>query len=147
MRVPLFVRWPGHLKPDTVVKPLAAHVDLLPTIAELCGVRDLKTLPLDGKSLAPLLTAQAPDWPDRMIFARTVGWRSVLSFNEPVVRDLHTLGKTVRTQRWRAVNEGVGWQLYDMPAEELIQRLLNHNASIDLLTAAAMGRIDLIQGE
>ena len=52
-----------------------------------------------------------------MIFARTAGWRTVLSFNEPVVRDLQTLGKTVRTQRWRAVNEGDGWNLYDMSSD------------------------------
>jgi arylsulfatase A len=115
MRVPLFVQWPGHFPPGKVVKPIAAHVDLLPTIAELCGVTNPKTLPLDGKSLVPLLTGQVQTWPDRMIFARTAGWRSVLEFNEPVVRDLHTLGKTVRTQRWRTVNEDGSWQLYDMP--------------------------------
>ena len=114
MRVPLFVRWPGRLEPGRIVKPIAAHVDLLPTIAELCGVTNPQTLPLDGRSLVPLLTGQAKDWPDRMIYARTAGWRSVLSFTEPVVRDLHTLGKTVRTQRWRATNEGEAWQLYDM---------------------------------
>lgn len=114
MRVPLFVRWPGHLQPGKVIQRIAAHVDLLPTIAELCGVENPKTLPLDGKSLVPLLNGESSNWPDRMIFARTSGWRSVLSFNEPVVTDLHTLGKTVRTQRWRVVNEGDGWQLYDM---------------------------------
>ncbi len=117
MRVPLFVRWPGHFEPNRVVKPIAAHVDLLPTIAELCGVAHPKTLPLDGKSLVPLLTGKIQTWPDRMIFARTSGWRSVLSFNEPLVRDLHTLGRTVRTQRWRAVNDGDEWQLYDMRAD------------------------------
>jgi len=121
MRVPLFVRWPGRFKADTTVKPIAAHVDLLPTIAELCGVANPETLPLDGRSLVPLLTHRGGDWPDRTIFARTAGWRSVLSFTEPAVRDLHTIGKTVRTQRWRAVDDGEGWQLYDMwndPSQE-----------------------------
>ncbi|MFV2070313.1 MAG: sulfatase-like hydrolase/transferase [Pirellulales bacterium] len=122
MRVPLFVRWPGHFKPDTVVRPIAAHVDLLPTIAELCGAANLKTLPLDGKSLVPLLTGEVRGWPDRMIFARTSGWRSVLSYDQPVVQDLHTLGRTVRTQRWRAVHDGDRWQLYDMPGDPSEQR-------------------------
>lgn len=117
MRVPLFVRWPGHFREGRVVRPIAAHVDLLPTIAELCGVTELKTLPLDGKSLVPLLSDEATEWPDRMIFARTSGWRTVLTFTEPVVRDLQTLGKTVRTQRWRAVNEGDRWSLFNMPAD------------------------------
>ena len=115
MRVPLFVRWPGRFEPGTLVEPIAAHVDLLPTIAELCGVRELKTLPLDGRSLVPLLAGDTGDWPDRMVFARTSGWRSVLRYDAPVVRDLHTLGRTVRTPRWRAVDDGDGWQLYDMP--------------------------------
>ncbi len=126
MRVPLFVRWPDHLQPGKMVEQIAAHVDLLPTIAELCGVRELKTLPLDGRSLVPLLSEHATPgtavWPDRMIFARTAGWRSVLSFTEPLVRDFHTVGKTVRTKRWRAVNEGDRWQLYDMdndPSEQM----------------------------
>ncbi len=122
MRVPLFVRWPGHFQPGRVIEPIAAHVDLLPTIAELCGVAEPKTLPLDGRSLVPLLAGDAADWADRIIFARTAGWRTVLNFNEPVVRDLQTLGKTVRTQRWRAVNEGDGWSLYDMPADPSQER-------------------------
>ena len=114
MRVPLFVRWPGRLKAGTVVKQIAAHVDLLPTISQMCGVETPRTLPLDGVDLGPLLTGKARDWPERMIFARTAGWQSVLSFTDPVVKDLHTRGTTVRTQRWRAANEGKGWQLYDM---------------------------------
>lgn len=138
MRVPLFVRWPGHFPSNIVVKPIAAHVDLLPTIAQLCGVTDLNTLPLDGRSLVPLLTGEMSEWPDRMIFARTSGWRSVLSYNEPVVRDLHTLGKTVRTQRWRAVDEGDGWSLYDMPADPSQQQDVagDHRDVVARLSAA-----------
>jgi arylsulfatase A len=138
MRVPLFVRWPGKFEPGLVVKPIAAHVDLLPTIAELCGVNEPETLPLDGRSFVPLLTGQVDQWPDRMIFARTAGWRSVLSYNEPVVRDLHTLGKTVRTQRWRAVDTGEGWQLYDMANDPAQQRDVagDHRDELARLAAA-----------
>ena len=116
-RVPAFFRWPGHFEAGRVVRPIAAHVDLLPTLAELCGIDSPRTLPLDGRSLVPLLQGETTDWPDRMLFARTAGWRSVLSYTEPVVRDLGTTGKTVRTQRWRAVEEGEGWQLYDMETD------------------------------
>ncbi|MCB1121220.1 MAG: arylsulfatase [Verrucomicrobiae bacterium] len=115
MRVPLFLRWPGQFEAGKVVRQIGAHVDLLPTIAELCGINSPNTLPLDGKSLVPLIMGDDRDWPDRMIYARTAGWRSVLTYNEPVVRDLGTIGKTVRTQRWRAVQEEEGdWQLYDI---------------------------------
>jgi len=122
MRVPLFVRWPGRLETGRVVRPIAAHVDLLPTIAELCGVANPRTLPLDGRSLVPLLTGEARDWPDRMIFARSPGWRRMVSYRDPVITDLQPYAGTVRTQRWRAVNQRDGWQLYDIENDPSQQR-------------------------
>ena len=117
MRVPMFVRWPGHFKADTVVESIGAHVDLLPTIAELCGVNDPATLPLDGVSLLPLLSGDATDWPDRMIFSRSAGWRRMAEYREPVIENLKPYAGTVRTQRWRAVNLESSWELYDMAAD------------------------------
>jgi len=103
VRVPLFVRWPGHIEPGHEVSQIASHIDILPTIAEWCGAQ--LAAPhrrrLDGVSLAPLLTGRAGDWPDRMIFTHHHRSRR----------------GAVRTQRWRAVNEGRGWQLFDMPAD------------------------------
>ncbi len=69
-RVPCFVRWPGRVRAGTTIKQIAAHIDLLPTIAEICGVKRPRTLPLDGKSLLPLLVNQVSSWPDRMLFER-----------------------------------------------------------------------------
>ena len=114
VRVPLFVRWPGKTKPDTVVSQIAAHVDLLPTIVELCGAEMPNTRPLDGVSLVPLLFGKAGDWPERMIFTRIAGWKRLVSYVEPVITDLQAFPGAVRTQRWRAVNEGTGWELFDM---------------------------------
>jgi arylsulfatase A-like enzyme len=37
-RVPLFVRWPGVIPSGTVIRPIAKHVDLFPTLRELCGL-------------------------------------------------------------------------------------------------------------
>jgi arylsulfatase A-like enzyme len=118
MRVPMFVRWPGRFEADVVVESIGAHVDLLPTIAELCGVTNPRTSPLDGVSLMPLLTGDIEeDWPERMIFARSAGWRRMADYREPVIEDLKPYAGTVRTQRWRAVNQGQRWELYDMPAD------------------------------
>ncbi len=106
IRVPLFVRWPGRIEPGTVVRPIAAHIDLLPTIVELCGVPLPDGLRLDGVSLAPLLAGKAADWPDRMIFTH----RSRGAEVKPTVG-------SVRVQRWRAVSYGKRWELYDMLAD------------------------------
>ncbi len=121
VRVPLFIRWKGKTKQNHIVKNLTAHIDLLPTIAELCGIKKLKTKPLDGQSLVPLLfpetdSLQNNQWQkDRMIFARNPGWKSLVGFDKPVVESVKVrFPGAVRTNKWRAVNEGNGWQLYDM---------------------------------
>ena len=94
-----FIRWPGHIAPGTEVKPIAAHIDLLPTLVELTGVPMIETKPLDGVSLVPLLTGHADGWPERMIF--------VVQGNRGAVR----------TQQYRLVVEGRKPQLYDMLAD------------------------------
>ncbi|MFC1734660.1 sulfatase-like hydrolase/transferase [Candidatus Hydrogenedentota bacterium] len=38
MRVPMIVRWPGHIKPGTVTDDLISFVDLAPTVLSLAGV-------------------------------------------------------------------------------------------------------------
>src|SRR4029079_19624595 len=51
-RVPLIVRWPAGVKPATS-DAVACSVDLLPTLAELCGISVGHNV--DGVSLASLL--------------------------------------------------------------------------------------------
>ena len=103
IRVPLFIRWPGHIKPGTSISHIAAHIDLFATIIELCDIPMPKTLPQDGLSLVPLLKGKPESWPDRMIF----------TFRTPRGQTDNILG-SVRTQRWRAVKEIKQWELYDM---------------------------------
>ena len=55
IRVPLFVKWPGNIEPGTVVNEIAAHIDLLPTLMELCNLPIPSHLQLDGISLEPVL--------------------------------------------------------------------------------------------
>ena len=103
VRVPLFMRWPGHLDAGRVVRQITAHIDLFPTLIDLTGVPMPETLPLDGVSLAPLLKGEERDWPERTHFTH---WRrGAGSRIDP---------GAVRTTRWRAVVTEEGWQLYDM---------------------------------
>lgn len=98
VRSPLFVRFPGRVKPGTRIPQIAAAIDLLPTLADLCGVPLTSKKPLDGKSLRPLLegSTAAANWPDRMIFST---WNKRTS---------------VRTQQYRLDHTGA---LYDMAAD------------------------------
>jgi arylsulfatase A-like enzyme len=109
-RVPFFLRWPARFKEARLVKPIAAHIDLFPTLVELCGVPLPKTLPQDGRSLVPLLAGKEADWPERVLFTQ-----------HQLPRDSSRLTGALRTAQYRLVNEGRGWELFDMtndPAQQ-----------------------------
>lgn len=96
VRAPLLMRWPGHVRKGAKLTQIAGAIDLLPTLADLAGVKVASTKPLDGKSLKPLLTTEGTGWPDRMIFS------------------LQAKRISVRTQQYRLDPTGA---LYDMVAD------------------------------
>jgi len=55
IRVPCFMRWPNGFSAASVRTQIAAHVDLLPTIADACGVSLPPGRTLDGTNLMPIL--------------------------------------------------------------------------------------------
>ena len=67
IRVPCFVRWPGQF-PARDIEPIAAHIDIVPTILEACGVRPPADVKIDGLSLLPLLRSEQVEWPDRTLY-------------------------------------------------------------------------------
>jgi len=67
MRVPLFMKWGNNFEAGKVIKPITSHMDLLPTILDLCNVPHDKTVQLDGKSLVSLIN-EIPKWPDRQFY-------------------------------------------------------------------------------
>ncbi|WP_152051702.1 arylsulfatase [Tautonia marina] len=107
-RVPMFLRWPGTLTPGTTVSQIAAHIDVMPTILDLCGVEPPEGVDFDGVSLIPLLDGFEPDWPDRMLFTNQC---------RPIPEDGSPLPGSVRTQRFRYVRERDSEQLYDLVAD------------------------------
>jgi hypothetical protein len=96
VRSPFFIRWPGRIKPGTTIPRIAGAIDLLPTLADLCGVPLVGDKTLDGVSIKPLLLGPATDWPERMLFN---AWRGRVS---------------VRTQQYRLDSRG---KLFDIDAD------------------------------
>ena len=93
VRSPLMVRWPAKVKPGTVVTPVAAAVDLYPTLIDLAGIQRVGEKPFDGISLSPWLLRSNDAAPDRVLFQ-------------------HWNGRTsARDQRFRLDASG---QLFDM---------------------------------
>jgi hypothetical protein len=91
-----YLRWPAKLPAGHTVTLIAGAIDLLPTLTSLAGIPRVGDQPLDGRDLSPLLTKQAVDWPDRLIFT---AWNQNIS---------------VRTQTHRLDNAG---QLFDLVAD------------------------------
>jgi arylsulfatase B len=107
-RVPCFIHWPnGHWGPPGDIDRLTAHVDLLPTLIDLCGLTTPKRghLPFDGRSLAPLLKDPSASWEDRTLFMHMQNTR------EKPVKGMNAL---VATATWRLIN---GRELYDIKAD------------------------------
>lgn len=105
-RVPCFMRWPARFKQPRLIPQIAMHIDLFPTLMELCGLSMPKTLPIDGRSLVPLLDNKAEGWPERELFTQHM-----------LAGPKGNRAAAVRTQQYRAVMQGKGWQLYDMLAD------------------------------
>lgn len=68
IRVPCFVRWPGKFAGGRKVDPVAAHIDLTPTLLEIAAVSKPAALKFDGVSLLRLLKGEPGNWPDRTLF-------------------------------------------------------------------------------
>lgn len=68
IKLPLFVTWPSRLLPGKKCEQIVSHIDVFPTVLEMCGVASPHNRHLDGRSLLPLMENRAADWPDRTLF-------------------------------------------------------------------------------
>jgi arylsulfatase A-like enzyme len=68
IRVPCFVQWPAALRGPARIDPIAAHIDIVPTVLAACGVKTPDGVSLDGVNLMPLLRGETENWPDRTLF-------------------------------------------------------------------------------
>lgn len=70
-RIPLMFRWKGKILPGVDREHLVCSgVDILPTIAELCGLSAPENW--EGSSLRPLMTGQAKTWRDHIVIENSL---------------------------------------------------------------------------
>lgn len=67
-RVPFFFKYPALTKASKSIETMSAHIDVLPTLAELCHVDLPKNRTIDGKSLLPLIVGKKINWSERPLF-------------------------------------------------------------------------------
>ena len=68
VRVPFYINYPEGFAGNRDVMSSAAHIDVLPTLAEICGLQLPEDRKIDGRSLLPLLKEEPSGWEDRALF-------------------------------------------------------------------------------
>ncbi|RMD85340.1 MAG: sulfatase [Candidatus Dadabacteria bacterium] len=68
MRVPLLVRWPGHIAAGLRIDAPAMNIDIFPTFLWLAGLEGPRDRVIDGRSLWPLLSGQTVESPHEVLF-------------------------------------------------------------------------------
>ena len=73
-RVPLILRWPGHVRGGTVCDDLVNGTDILPTLCELSGASVPTDRLIDGVSIVPMLEGRPVTRPIPACWASPVGY-------------------------------------------------------------------------
>jgi len=107
LRLPMVMRWPGRIKPGTVVTQPITHLDCYPTLLALAGVPLPQGVTLRGRNFLPLVEGRQVEW-DNDLYAeysthqqsqphmrmyRTPQWKLVRDFLNPERDELYNLGK------------------------------------------------------
>jgi len=104
-RVPFFMHWPaGKLDTPRDIDTLTAHIDVLPTLMDLCGLEIPMDYSFDGRSLSPLIYGNPTPWVER----------AIITDSQRVVDPVKWKDSSTMSQRWRLVN---GKELYDIVAD------------------------------
>jgi len=104
-RVPLFVYWPaGKIDKGRDADTLCAHIDIQPTLIDLCGLKRPTGPQMDGSSLKPVLYGDDKALRDRILFVHS----------QRIAHPEKWRFTAVMTQKWRLVSGG---KLYDMQAD------------------------------
>ena len=99
VRSPLIIRWPGTIGSGSKINEIAGAIDLLPTLADMAGIKYQTQKPLDGVSLKSLLLKEKTVWNDRQIFS---------SWNENI---------SVRSQKYRLDYHGKLFNMIKDPGQ------------------------------
>jgi len=101
-RVPFFIRWnAGNLAGGRDINRISAHIDVLPTLQELCGLHGDPDSRPDGISLVPLFYNTSENWPERSLIVDSQRLQNIVKWKSSAVMDDH----------WRLIN---GTELYNM---------------------------------
>ena len=120
-RVASFWHWPESIQGGRDVSVLTAHIDIVPTLAEILDIplTDELKAQVDGRSLWPLLKDANADWPDRTLVTHIGRWE------RGKAEDAKFQHFSIRDARFTLVNN---IELYDLKADpgEQTNVIANH---------------------
>jgi arylsulfatase len=111
-RVPSFWRWPSGFAGGKDCNALTAHIDILPTLAEITGAKLPENVRLDGRSFAPLLQNPKAEWPDRILFTHVGRWERGKAADSKFDKC------SVRNDQFQLVNNSELYDLKNDPSEK-----------------------------
>lgn len=107
-KVPFFISWPdGNIEHEGKSNDLVAHVDLLPTLAELANIPFTAKKVLDGKSMAATLKGKETDT-ERMLVVDTQRNQLPEKGRNPAVMQ----------GEWRLVNGNELYNIFEDPGQQ-----------------------------
>ncbi|MFV0605953.1 MAG: sulfatase [Niabella sp.] len=121
LKVPCIISWPGKTQPGTVCNKLLTTMDVLPTIAEICGAK-MPVKKIDGMSFKKTLLGDRLATPrdefayyydkNNLKAVRKGKWKLVLPANSLTYGSPATIGKDRHPGVYATVNVPLG--LYDL---------------------------------
>jgi uncharacterized sulfatase len=120
IRVPLLVRWPGVVKPGSVVDDSVSNLDMFPTLLAMAGVAAPADVKQHGVDITPLLRGET--MPPRDLFGQYDLHNSGLAYMRMIRTGDHAW-KLVRHHLANGLNE-----LYDLKNDPHEQKNLYNNA-------------------
>jgi uncharacterized sulfatase len=148
IRVPLLIRWPGVVKPETDIAEPVSNIDTFASVLGMLKVKPPEKVKQEGMDFSPLLRGQKVSWRDAifgqydlhntglayMRMVRTADWKLVRHHHANFLDELYNLKD----------DPGETKNLYNVPAQrkvrdQLQERLTAWQRSIDdpLLKTAA----------
>jgi arylsulfatase A len=107
IRVPLIVRWPGRIKPETVSEFTGYFPDVMPTLAELSGAT-IHLPKTDGISIVPTLLGKAGQPKHEFLYWEAAGANQGVN------------SQAIRWGEWKAIRTRPAgkWELYNLKQDE-----------------------------
>jgi len=124
VRSPLWLHWPARFAAGSQCDRLAAHIDLMPTILDACGVAVPPELKLDGVSLLPALEGRDVARPERLLVLQSHRGDVPVRYHHFMIRD----------ERWKLLHaSGFGRERFDgEPQFELYDVLSDPTESMNV---------------